>query len=141
MDSKRNTDVLAHDTSICCSQIVVMYFVIQVSCLLKLFLSMSLNQTYRYDHKQKVTCPPDDVSAMASSLMNIHDPGVCLVKSNRLAIDLPFEFGSSVGEASLRFSLFAAALPTDSRSRSTFPSTSSRGLDDGWGAHLGSLEG
>ena len=69
------------------------------------------------------------------------DPGVCLEKSNRRAIERPFPSLTS-GDASLRFRvLFRAFTPGPVEFMSTFPSTSSKGLAAICVVHLGNFEG
>jgi len=70
-----------------------------------------------------------------------YDPGVCLEKSNRLAIERPFPSPPS-GEVSFRFNVeFRALTPGPAESTSTLPSTSSSGRGASWVEHFGSLEG
>ena len=69
------------------------------------------------------------------------DPGVCLEKSNRRAIERPFPSLTS-GDASLRFRvLFRAFTPGPVEFMSTFPSTSSKGLAAICVVHFGNFEG
>jgi len=71
----------------------------------------------------------------------IQEPGVCLEKSKRRAIERPFPSPRS-GDVSLRLRVpFRAFTPGPVEFMSTFPSTSSRGLAVICVVHLGSFEG
>jgi len=69
-----------------------------------------------------------------------HEPGMCFVKSKRLAIERVLD--SSLEEESFRLSrLLLALTPGPVEFISAFPSTSSRGRPLNCILHLGSLEG